>query len=147
MAANDYQSMAALNRLLSVHVRSLPMYLAEAEVYSRFGQDRAAAVLANIVADQKAMAGRITQLIEDRRGAIQLAPAQDRTALNFLEMDYLLPLMIEQQKRDITALELIIRFLADDAEGRALAEEALGSAKAHLEALEDAAKASATPSA
>jgi hypothetical protein len=49
-----------------------------------------------------------------------------------LSLSYLVPIVIEHQKRDIAAIEDCARRLPEEP----IAQEALGAAKAHLEALE-----------
>ncbi|MBI1899687.1 MAG: hypothetical protein HYS13_01065 [Planctomycetia bacterium] len=136
-------TIAALNRLLTVLSRSLPMYLADATPWAGPDREKAARVLSNIVRDQRDLAARIGELIHGRRGEIALGPLPDFTILNDLEIDFLVGRLIERQQRDVAAIEEIVRDLSGDAEARALAEEALGAARAHLEMLEELQRAPA----
>jgi hypothetical protein len=134
---NRTSSIDALNRLLAVHCRSLPMYLTDACPWTGPGDERAATTLGNIVTDQKRMAQRIVDLVLDRRGVIDMGEfPMDFTDTHMLSLDSLLPEVIHYQKQDVAVIEDCVGRLSRDAEARALAEEALGSAKAHLEALE-----------
>ena len=54
-----------------------------------------------------------------------------------LSLDYLLGKLAFYQKQDIAAIEQCVPDLAGDPQGRALAEEALGTARGHLESLEE----------
>jgi hypothetical protein len=57
------------------------------------------------------------------------------TDTNFLSLDYMLVEIIELLKRDMDQMRRIVIALGDDADAKALAQEALGAAKAHLEIL------------
>jgi hypothetical protein len=134
---NASSSIDLLNRLLAVQCRSLPMYLTDASPWMNPGDERAETTLNNIVTDQKRIAQRIVDLILDRRGVIDTGEfPMDFTDTHMLSLDSLLPELIHYQKQDLAVIEDCVRRLGRDAQARALAEEALGSAKAHLEALE-----------
>ena len=95
-------------------------------------------MLADIIADQKAMAGRIAELIDARGANVDHGTfPMEFTDLNLLSLDYLLRELVRYQKRDIATIERLIAGLAGDREARELAEEVLGSERAHLEALEE----------
>jgi hypothetical protein len=125
-----------LNRLLVIHHRSLPMYLGYAKPYAVRGDERAEEVLANIVEQQKEMVDRIGALIVERGGVVQHGEfPMYFTGLHDLSLDYLVRRMIADQKRDVAAIEQCVRQLEGDPLGKALAEEALGAAKGHLDSL------------
>jgi hypothetical protein len=58
------------------------------------------------------------------------------TDSHFLSMDYLLTEMLRHQRRDVASIQRIAAQLADHPRARELAEETLGSERAHLESLE-----------
>ncbi len=128
----------SLNRLLAVQCRSLPMYLVDASPWTPPAEEKAAAALSNIVADQQTMAGRIAAAVTDRGGALDTGEfPMELTDLHFLRFDYLLGELIRYQQRDIATIEEIVEDLRDDPPARDLAEETLGSERAHLESLEE----------
>lgn len=130
-----------LNRLFEIEHRSLPTYLADACPWTHTGDEKATATLANIVADQQALAGRIAELIDDRSGRVDTGSfPMEYTDMNLLSLDFLLLELVRCQKRDIASIEQVVSALAADREARDLAEEVLGAARAHLEALEDLAQ-------
>lgn len=138
---SDSRNIDALNLLLARQYRSLAMYLTDATPWTHDGDEQAAATLANIVTDQNRMVRRIADLILDRRGAIDPGEfPMEFTDTHLLSLDFLIHELIHYQKQDVAAIEDCVRRLARDPEGRALAEEALGSERAHLEALERLAK-------
>lgn len=132
---------APLQRLLAVLHRSLPMFLAEVGVWTRTGDERATQALGNIVADQKGLAARVAELILQRTNHIDVPPYPIGYAdAHFLSLDSLLNRLQVEQRGAIAAIEASVDELASDPVGRSLAEEALGSEKAHLETLEEIAK-------
>ncbi len=140
-------NLATLNRLFAVLYRSLPMYLAGATPWTREGNHRgqqAHATLERIVADQREMAGRVADLISRRRGRVDRREfPTDFAELNYLSLEFLLKELAESARRDIASLEKCVVDVEDDPQARALAEEALGAERAHLEMLERALPVSA----
>lgn len=128
----------ALNRLLAILYRSLPMYLADAFPWHRSDDEIGQATLRRIQEDQRQMAQRIAEAILDRRGPMDTGEfPMEFTDTQFLSFDFLVQEMIRHQRQDIAAIEQCVRDLADDRAARELAEEALGAERAHLEALEE----------
>jgi len=130
-----------LNRLLTVEVRSLPMYVVDTHhLASHLGHPIADAVYA-IAADQQEIAGRIVRLLDERG----FAASPDGYPMAFtdthdLSLEFLVSELIGYQRRDVATLERAVASLANDREARELAQHALGSAKAHLESLEELAR-------
>jgi len=127
----------ALNRLLTILYRSLPLYLDYACPWTYRGDEKAVATLRNIVAGQKQLSTRVAQAV------MALGPTEiGEFPIEFLDMhdlslDFLVKKLIEYQKKDIAALEQCAAELAPDRKASALADEALGAARGHLESLED----------
>jgi hypothetical protein len=134
----------ALNRLLALHDKSLPMYLSYAAPWTIGGDAAAQEVLGHIVADQKLMVDRIGRQIVDEGGVVSHGRFPlVYTAWHDLTFDFLVKQMIARQKKDITAIQGCIAQLNGAPPAKALAEEALGAAKGHLESLEELAHAGA----
>jgi len=127
----------ALNRLLTILYRSLPLYLDYACPWTHRGDEKAVATLRNIVAGQKQLSTRVAQAV------MALGPTEiGEFPIEFLDMhdlslDFLVKKLIEYQKKDIAALEQCAAELAPDRKAAALADEALGAARGHLESLEE----------
>jgi hypothetical protein len=127
----------ALNRLLTVLERSLPMYLSYATPWTHTGDEKALAALAHIVADQKLLAERVAQLV------LELGPIDiGEFPIAFLDMhdlslDFLLGRLVEYQKKDVAALQQWVEDLQSDRRAAAAAEEALGAARGQLETLQE----------
>jgi hypothetical protein len=126
---------ATLNRLLQIHYRSLPMYLASARPWVPTGHEKAAETLNLIVDDEKRMVERITDELLTLGADIEYGEfPMTYTDLHDLSVDYLLKEMVESQREDVAAIEGCVA----DTAGDPLAQEALGAAKGHLESLEEA---------
>jgi hypothetical protein len=126
---------ATLNRLLQIHYRSLPMYLASAKPWVPRGHEKAAETLDLVVADQKRMIEKITEALLDLGADIKLGEfPMLYTDMHDLSVDYLLTELVESQRQDVAAIEGCVA----DSAGDPLAQEALGAAKGHLESLEEA---------
>jgi hypothetical protein len=127
-----------LNRLLTLEYRSFPIYLTDAAPWTGGpGDDKAAAALDDIVADQQAMAKRIADLILELNGRIEPGEyPMEFTDAHFLSLDYLIKELLRHQQRNIGELEILVRELSDHRRARDLAEETLGSERAHMEAIE-----------
>jgi len=127
-----------LNRLLTVLYRSLPMYLMDASPWTHHGDEKAVEVLNRIVEDQQQLATRIAEHVVDHYGAVELGDFPlDFPDTNDLAFDYLVGKLVACQKIDVASIERCMNQLKADFEARSLAEEALGSAKGHLESLEE----------
>lgn len=127
-----------LNRLLTVLYRSLPTYLTYAAPWTHRGDDPALATLENIVADQRQLAARIAQYILDHHGPIETGEYPiEFLDVHDLSLDFLLTKLVEYQKKDVATLEQCVQALQGDRHAAVLAEEALGSARGHLETLQE----------
>ncbi len=127
-----------LNRLLTIVYRSLPMYLTYASPWTRHGDERAVAALRHIVEDQKQLSTRIAQYILQHHGSLETGEYPiEFLDMHDLSLDFLLTRLVEHQRSEVAALERCVRDLQADREATALAEEALGSVRGHLETLEE----------
>ena len=128
----------SMNRLLTILYRSLPMYLTFACPWTHRGDEKAVTGLARIVDDQKKLAARVAEAILEHHGPIAMGEYPlDFPDTHDLSLDYLLTKLVQCQKNDIAALERCVSELQKDRPAAALAEEALGAARGHLETLEE----------
>lgn len=134
---SSVETNAVLNRLSVIHSRSLPIYLSYAAPWAA-ESNGAADTLNAIVADQLRIADRIGEMILDSNGEVDPGAFPMRyTSLHDLSLNFLLNKLIEQQMRDILAIEQCSSQLATAPLAKAVAEEALGAAKGHLESLKE----------
>ncbi len=125
-----------LNRLFVIHSWSLPVFLAEAYPTWRNQPTRAAEVLADIVDDQRLIAAGAGRLIVDQDGVVVAGqfPARFST-FHDLSCDFLLSQMIGYQDQTIAAITRLVAQLPPGSPAETLAQEALGMARAHRDAL------------
>lgn len=143
---NNTQVVAVLNHLLAIHHRSLPSYLKSANPWTRQKNDPRLPALLGIADDHERMVGRIGEMIIELDGAVRYGEIPMRYAdWHDLSIDFLLQRAIESEKLDIERIQRCIEWLEDAPRARALAEESLGEAKAHLEILEELAAGKVRP--
>lgn len=143
---NKAKVKAALMRAFTTQYRSLAQYLADSAPYAGPDAQRAVAALAHIIADQRQMAQRIGDYLVQRYDRIDTVGfPMEYTSLHDLALDFLLRKLLLVQRRDIRTLEGCVADAAEDQAARALCEEALGEARAHLESLEELVGTAAPP--
>ena len=130
------QTCASLNRLSVAHHRSLPVYLQYAPPWINRDAEEVKLVLEQIVSDQEATVDRVSTMIQDAGEDVD--PGEfpiEFTGLHDLSLDYLLSRMVEGQREIVSVCEQAVSELAADALAQAVAQEAVGAAKAHLDSL------------
>lgn len=129
---------AILNRLLAIHNCSLPVYLAWASPTWHIGDERARETLQTIAADNRATADRLAEVLLAHEGVAENGRfPMYFTGLHDLSFDYLLSQLLIQQQRDIDTMQGLLAQLHAAPYAKAVAEEALGAAKGHLQSLEE----------
>ena len=127
----------ALNHLLASQCYSLVDYLSEAPPWTHPGNEALVEAARGIVADHERYAQRLADAIEDRRGVESGRFPMRFLSLNDLALDYLLSALIEDQWGNIEAAEQCIAELVEDRQAWSLANEVLGSERAHLDILKE----------
>jgi hypothetical protein len=127
-----------LNRLLILHERSLPVYVSYALADQLDATPKFAAVIRQMVEDQRRTVDRIATLILDNIGIVDRGEfPMNFTAYNDVSPKFLLNKIIERQEKTIAAIEKIAEAMATAPYAQAAAREALGEAKGHLENLQE----------
>ncbi|HAY80290.1 MAG TPA: hypothetical protein DCY79_10835 [Planctomycetaceae bacterium] len=127
-----------LNRLSVLHHRSLPMYLRYAVPWVRDASDEAGATLRSIAEDQQEYVDRFGELILESNGQLSMGEfPMVYTAYHDLSIDFLLPILIREQEAALPHIEESAEALRLHPLARAMAEEALGAAKGHLDTLRE----------
>lgn len=127
-----------LNRVMVMHGRSLPMYLAYAAPFVSQGDEAASEVLAQIVRDQKYLVEKFGDFLIDHDHAVGHGHwDMNFTSLHDVSLQYLLTEVVRRQKQLISDLTKYAEKLASFPAPKALVQEALGMAKGHLESLEE----------
>jgi len=121
-----------------LHGKSLPVYLSYARPYELRGDENAVETLNSIAKAHQTMADRFATVVAEEDGAVINGDFPIYfTGLHDLNYEYLIKEMVTLQKRDIGSIEAAAADLRLAPMARSLADEALGEAKAHLDALED----------
>lgn len=127
-----------LNRVLVLHERSLPVYVSYALADHIDATPKFAAVIRQMVDDQKRAVDRIATLILDNGGLVDRGEfPMNFTGYNDLSTKFLLHKIIERQEKTIAMIEKIDRELATAPYAQAAVRETLGEAKGHLENLQE----------
>jgi len=128
-----------LNRLLAIHCCSLPMYMLDAGSWAGTGSKDGELLQAmnNIVVGHKNLSQKIATTIMDLGGVVN-SPTfpMEFTDMNFLSLDFMAREALSLQIREIAEIEKIVWNVSANADAKAVAQEALGEAKAHLELLD-----------
>ena len=120
------------------------MYLASAPPHRQQGDERVWEALRHVMADQQTTIDKLADYIEQSDGTPNHGEfPMDFTGMHDLTMEYMLKTVIERQKCEIEWIEHLSGLIDSDATAKALAQEALGAAKAHLQSLEECTSATA----
>lgn len=135
---NSVDTNAVLNRLRVIHKRSLPTYLSYAVPWSHTGDEAATETLTQIANDHKTMVGRLGEVILEDGGVTEPGSFPIAfTSLHFLSVDFLVRKLIETQQNLVQEIEDCVRQLHLAPSSQAVAQEALGEARGHLESLKE----------
>jgi hypothetical protein len=127
-----------LNRVLVLLERSFPQYLQWARPYIPAGREEVMETIGEIVAGQRALAERVSEVISDSGARPDTGEFPiEYTDTHDLSIDFLIQEAIGYQKQDIAELQECADSLNLAPAAQALAAEALGMAKGHLESLEE----------
>jgi hypothetical protein len=127
-----------LNRLLAIHCKSFPQYMRWSRPHVPAGRGEELESVEAIALDQDAMGDRISRMIIDghalpRSGEFPM----EFTDLHDLDVDYCLRLAAKYQEQDVATIQGLVERLQTAPSAKAIAEEALGMAKGHLDTLRE----------
>lgn len=137
---NQPSTTVVLNRLSVIHHRSLVAYLKYAVPYFWQQSDEAKAVLDLMAADHERIVDKVGEMILEDGVTVQAGEfPMAFTGYHDLGLDFVVQLLIKFQKQIIKNIEVCVEDLTANANSyaTAIAEEALGAAKGHLESLEE----------
>jgi hypothetical protein len=133
----DNAANLALNEILVILHRSLPVYLSFATPWVAHGNEESHRVLARIVEEKEGDVHRLTELLDSRRHTIIRGEfPMDYTSLHDVSLEFLTGQLIGEQRQEVQRIESCERRLTGDPEGRNLAAEVLETARRHLRWLE-----------
>lgn len=125
-----------LNRLLAILCRSFPQYLQWSRPYVPPNRRDVVDALEAMVDDQDAIADRIISMLADadflpRTGEFPM----EFTDMHDLSIDFLISAALDYQEQDVAAMSDLVDQLRTTPAAKAVAEEALGMARGHLDTL------------
>ncbi len=133
-----HDELRRLNRLLAIHCRSFVQYLRWSRPHVPPGHEDEVETLEAIAQDQDAMAERISRAVIDGGGLPRTGEfPMEFTDLHDLDVDFLIAAAVRYQEYDLHAVQEIVEALPSAPAARALAEEAVGMSKGHLDSLRE----------
>jgi hypothetical protein len=127
-----------LNRLLAIHCKSFPQYLRWSRPHVPPGRGEELEALETLALDQDVLSDRISRMIVDGNALPRTGEfPMEFTDLHDLDIDYLVRAAVRYQEQDVAAIEQLVERLQTAPAAKAIAEEALGMAKGHLETLRE----------
>ena len=127
-----------LNRMLGIHNASLVSYIKYAEPWVAYGQEESMALVKDAIEDQERSVKILGERILELGGIVQPgAFPLTFTSFHDVSLDYLLNVLLVAQQDDIDVIQQCVNSLEVDTRDRAIAEEILGNAQAHLETFQE----------
>ncbi len=129
---------SVLNRVVAMHARSLPVYLTDALPWSARGSEEGLESMKVIAEDQLLTVNRLADYIQLSGGAVRPGSFPMHFAnWHDLSLEFLAGQAAKEQARNVMEIETLLPQLNGDPKAKALVEESLGAAKAHLDTLAD----------
>lgn len=127
-----------LNRLRAIVGKSFPQYMRYSRPYIPPGKEAIREAFQGVVRDQDVLLERISRLLTEGHAPLRSGEfPMEYTDTHDLGIDYQLKAAIEYQQQDIASIRELIDELQLFPAAKALAEEALGMAKGHLDTLQE----------
>ena len=127
-----------LNRLLGVYNASLVSYIKYAAPWVANGQEGSMSLVNDAIEDQERSVKILGERILELGGIVQPgAFPLTFTSFHDVSLDYLLNILLVTQRDDIAVIQQCVDSLEADTRDRAIAEEVLGNAQAHLETFQE----------
>ena len=127
----------ALNRVVDILSRSLPVYLEQTSPWIGPGAEEARSLLAKVGSEQRQFAQRIADAVRDQGGQVRVGGfPTEFTAANDLCAEFLVEKVIGDQKQNIESIQLAVDDLEEAPWLRVLAQDVLSGVKEQLETLE-----------
>jgi hypothetical protein len=134
----DARTEATLQEIVRREYRSLLQYVGESFPWATADKSEALDRLHRLVVEEQAAAGEVARFLQRRHVTVPpLAPyPMDFTSLAFVSLDYLLPRLIEHQRRNIAQLERDLRDLTE-ADARGVVQKLLETKRSHRKVLDE----------
>ncbi|MFO0791488.1 MAG: hypothetical protein U0805_18670 [Pirellulales bacterium] len=134
---SSVETIDTLNRVLEILERSFPQYLRWARPYVPAGRENIMQTIEAIAAGQDALAERVCDFVSESGGLPDHGKfPTEFTDTHDLGIDFLVEEAIDCLRQDVADLEQCVESLRLEPAAQALASEALGMTRGHLEQLE-----------
>lgn len=121
------------------------MYLSSAPPHRGVGDERLWEAIRHIMSDQSLMIDKIADYVESLDGTPNMGEfPMEFTSMHDLSIDYMTQQLLDRQQREVELIEMMSADLESGSPAKALAQEALGAAKAHVESLQECLSATST---
>jgi hypothetical protein len=133
----DPHTQTLLQEILRRESRSVLRYVTEAFPWINSTEEKSLAALQRLIAAERDAVVRLGQYLVRHRGTLPFLPSYPAsfTTINFLALDYVLPMLVKHERRSIADLERDLASLKDSA-ARAEVEKLLAVKQRHLPELE-----------
>jgi hypothetical protein len=136
-----------LNGVLVLLRRSLLQYSGEAWPWTASGANDPRAEIDRLIAAQSERVSKLADVLDGRRWTIDFGAFRDFTDLHYLSMTFVLPHLVENERRVVREIELALPACAGDSEATALVAETLVGESQTLTQLEQLAGPKPSPTA
>jgi hypothetical protein len=139
----DLRTQALLQDVIRRQTRSLLQYVSDAFPWTAPEEQGEVEVIRGLVVEERAAASDLARFLQRQHVGVPYAGSypQRFTTINFVSLDYLLPLLVKHEREALAALEQEAQQL-EHPEARALLDRLLTIKRRHVTTLEDlAAKA------
>jgi hypothetical protein len=142
MTVIDPQTQALLQDILRRESRSVLMYVAEAYPWTTASQTKALTELQQLIAAEREAVASLGRFLVRRHIDLPYLPSfpVHFTTINFLALDYILPRLIEHERRSIADLERDLRAVKDET-AHSEVDKLLSLKRRHLTQMEQLAPA------
>jgi hypothetical protein len=133
----DPHSQTVLQDILRRESRSVLLYVDEAFPWTTLTEEKSLTTLRHLIAEERQAVTTLGQFLVRQRVPLPYLPSfpSSFTTINFLAFDYVLPRLIDCERRSIAALERDLTTLKDPA-AHAEVEKLLALKRRHLPQLE-----------
>ena len=142
----DAPTEAVLQGIVRRESRSLLQYIADAFPWATEEERGVLATLRQLIDEEHQAAGDLMRFMTRRRLALPYIGAYpaEFTTINYVSLDHLLPLLADEERRAVAALEQGLDALHDP-DARARVQEVLDMKRRHLQTLDKLAAAHPEP--
>ena len=133
----DAQTQALLQDIVRRQSRSLLQYVSEAFPWTTPEEQGALEVIRGLIVEEQALAASVAKFLQRAQVGVPYTGSYPKafTTINYVSLDYLLPLLIKQERASLEVLEREAEQIGN-AEARALVDQIVAVQRRHVTTLE-----------